>query len=125
MDKRERGLTVFAVAFFAAVALVVDFGQTWLNQQLWFGTASNVIQLISGPATLGAVISFVWMRWTGRCATPRCIRHGAHPVNGTLRKVCDHHHTRVFHELCHDIHGEAHAESGRLGFGESHDRATR
>lgn len=119
--KRNEGIVVAAVAvlvggYFAAVV----FASAWLNGQVWFGVSANLIQHVSGPATFAAVVTGFYAYWTRRCAVPWCVRHGEHPVDGTLKKVCAHHHTHHHHELVHDLHGLEHRLSGRLGFGESH-----
>jgi hypothetical protein len=96
------------------VCLVV-FASAWLNGQAWFGASANLIQHLSGPATFAAVIVGGWAWWHGRCATPLCIRRGQHPVTGTTKKVCHHHHSHEHHLAVQAIH----QIEGRLGWGES------
>jgi hypothetical protein len=116
VSRNERLLVVFAGAFLVGIVSLIAFGSTWLNGQGWFGGAANVVQLVSAPATLAAVVTFLYMRWTHRCATARCIRLGEHPVDGTLRKVCHRHHTLEHHRLAYELH----RIEGMLGWGESH-----
>jgi hypothetical protein len=91
-----------------------------LGANVYFNSGANLIQWSSGPATLGAVVAFVWMRWNDRCrATRLCVRRGEHPVKGTKVRVCSRHHTLRHHELVYGLH---HVE-GELGWGDSHTRA--
>jgi hypothetical protein len=122
MTRGERGIVVLCLALAVVVASLAVFASAWLNGQGWFGASANVVQLISAPGLFAAVAVAAWARWHRTCAVPWCLRSGEHPVGGTLRKVCAAHHTLEHHELVHDLHGAAHALSGRLGWGESHDR---
>lgn len=117
-EKRFAILVLMVAAAFAAV-LATGLADT-LGGLAWFSNGSNLIQWISGPATLAAVATALWMRWHRTCAVPYCLRFGEHPVDGTLRKVCTHHHSRDHHLRVFDLHGEAHLLEGKLGWGESH-----
>ena len=121
MKQAEKGLVAFAAGFVTAVICVVVFAGSWLNSQPWFGALSNIIQIVSGPGTFAVVVGVLWARWHGRCATPGCLRRGEHPVDGTVRKVCTHHHTADHHLAVHALH----AVEGRLGWGQSHTTTRR
>jgi hypothetical protein len=123
VKRDEKGLAIVVVLVASAFAAVIVTGiADTLGGLAWFSNGSNLIQWISGPATLAAVATALWMRWHRTCAVPYCLRFGEHPVNGTLRKVCAHHHSIEHHLLVYDIHGEAHRLGAKLGWGESHSR---
>lgn len=124
MTAGERRALVVVAAVAAGFAAVVATGVAdWLGGKPWFNSGANVLQWISGPGTFAAVAAGVALYFNRRCAAPRCVRLGEHPVDGTLQKVCDHHHTLAHHEAVYDRHADAHAASGRLDRGQSHDRA--
>jgi hypothetical protein len=121
VTRAERLAAVFAAALLAGLILVFTTGAlAWLNGRLEFSAGANIIQWISGPATFAAVVTVIYSYLARRCAVPFCLRHGEHPVDGTLQKVCTHHHTQAHHARVHELHGPAHAASGRLSWGESH-----
>jgi hypothetical protein len=124
VSRGERtGILIFAAVAGAFVAILVLGVENWLGQQGWFSNGANVIQWTSGPGTFFGVSAGVMIYLNRTCAaSPFCFRHGEHPVAGTLKKVCTHHHTLTYHEAVHDKNGAAHAASGRLNRGESHNR---
>jgi hypothetical protein len=122
VTKGERvGLLVGGMLVGVFVTVIATGIADRLGGQSWFGNGANIIQWISGPATFAAVAAGT-MTWLNRkcAANPWCFRHGEHPVDGTLKKVCTHHHTLEHHEAVHAKHAWAHVASGRLGWGESH-----
>ena len=122
MKRGEVGAVLVAALVAGALGLVLALFADGLASSSVFNAGANLIQYTSGPATIGAVAMAAWLRWNRRCGVPWCVRVGEHPVDGTLRKVCVHHHTLEHHELVHDLEGEAHRLAGRLGWGESHRR---
>ena len=124
MTRNER-ITVATVLVLAAVFVVLLATRTAdrLNALSWFGSGANVIQWTSGIGMLLAIATAVSMHYSRTCAAKwYCLRRGEHPVAGTLQKVCHCHHTLDQHEAVFAKHGEAHAQSDRLNFGESHER---
>ena len=101
------------------VAVEVSGFADRLGALSWFSNGANVIQWVSGPATFGAIIAFGYRYFVRRCAVPLCIRAGEHPVEGTLKNVCTHHHTTHDHRLVQRIYTDAHRLSGKLGWDES------
>lgn len=122
MKRGEFGAVLAAAAIAGAIGLVLALFAANLVRDDYFNVGSTLLQYTSGPATIGAVAMAGWLRWHRTCAVPYCLRFGEHPVDGTLKKVCVHHHTLEHHELVHDLHAEAHRLRGRLGLGESHRR---
>jgi hypothetical protein len=120
VKREEVGAVVLAAAIAGALGLVLALFGKALNTSVYFGSGSNLIQYVSGPATIGALAMAAWIRWHRTCAIPSCLRLGEHPVAGTLRKVCTHHHTLEHHRHVHDLQGHAHRATGRLGWGETH-----
>jgi uncharacterized membrane protein len=120
---RSERIAIILVAFVVGgfVAIFVTHTLSWLNGQLAFSAGANVIQWISGPATLAAVVAVLYGYFVRRCAMPFCVRRGEHPVDGTLKKVCHEHHTRGHHERVFDLFRHEHVVSGRLDWGQSHD----
>jgi len=123
MKRSEKGMILLAgLVVGCFVASILTGAAVYLNGVAWFGGAANEIQWTSGPSTFAVVVVAMWARWHSTCAVPWCFRHGEHPVKGTLKKVCHSHHTLKHHRIVHDLHAGAHALSGRLNWGESHDR---
>jgi len=117
MTKQERVLVVFTVALIAAFITALMTGAAhWLNQHQWWGDGGNLIQWAGGIATFAGLGMLAWWYWSRRCGQPRCIRLGEHPVAGTHKKVCRHHHRLENHHLVHALH----RVEGALGWGESH-----
>lgn len=113
-EKALVALTGFLVGVFAA--MLATGVARWLNDQPWFTQGANVIQWAGGLATFAGIGMLVWWYWSRRCGQPRCIRLGEHPVAGTHKKVCRHHHSLEHHRLVHALH----EVEGKLGWGESH-----
>lgn len=91
----------------------------WPDGGVW----SNMVASILWTAPAWIMATFAWRR--RKCAAAWfCHRLGQHEVAGTTSKVCTTHHTLAHHEAVHSKHGPAHRASGRLGFGESHNRVT-
>lgn len=107
-----------------ALTLTIILGvASSLNGVAWFGGGANEIQWASGVATFASCAAGIMLYLNRTCAASwRCLRFGEHPVKGTLRKVCDRHHTLEDHEVVHDRHSAAHKASGRLERGQSHGR---
>jgi len=125
MTRSERLTILLVGVLIGAFAAIVATGLAdQLGTHSWFGNGSNLIQWISGPGTFIAVVAGIAAYLNRTCAaSPFCLRHGEHPVAGTLKKVCTHHHTLEHHEAIHRRHARAHTASGRLNRGESHGRA--
>lgn len=120
MTRGERGLAAFVLVFIMGFVVLLA-SQTIVDAALAsprFSVAQGYVQLLSGPATGAAVISFLWMRWSKRCGTPWCLRLGEHPVHGTIFRVCHRHHHHEHHAYLHALHLRLHPE--KLGWGESH-----
>ena len=117
MKRNEKALvaaTAFLVGVFAAtLALGVAHR---LNRHAWYADGANEIQWAGGIATFAGLGMLAWWYWSRRCGQPRCVRLGEHPVAGTHKKVCRHHHTLDHHHLVHTLH----RVEGALGWGESH-----
>ena len=123
MTKPETGLLILvAIVVAVFLAILSTEALVWLSNSLQFNTGANVIQWTSGPATFSAVIMGFWMRYNKTCAVPWCPRLGEHPVDGTLKHVCNKHHTLKHHELVYDLHQEAHKLAGLLERGQSHGK---
>lgn len=121
MKREEAGLTVVvAIVLAIFIAIIFTNAVVWLVDEHWFGDGSDVIQWASLPPTFAVIIGYLWHRWHNRCGTVGCVRQGEHPVAGTTKKVCTHHHTREHHELVHALH---HVE-GRFGWGDTHTKGT-
>ncbi len=121
----KRGeLGTLLIGFAIAVALVVAIG-VWahvLAGSDYSNGGSNLLGIIGTVPLIAALAVAAWTRWHRTCAVPYCLRTGEHPVDGTLQKVCNHHHTLEHHNLVYDLHHAEHAASGRLDVGQSHNR---
>lgn len=122
MKRSEFGAVLAAAILAGVLGLILALFAADLVREDYFNVGSTLLQYTSGPATIAAVAMAAWLRWHRRCGVPLCVRIGAHPVDGTSRKVCVHHHTLAHHELVHDLCGELHRLEGRLDWGESHHR---
>ena len=92
----KRGeLGTLLIGFAIAVALVVAIG-VWahvLAGSDYSNGGSNLLGIIGTVPLIAALAVAAWTRWHRTCAVPHCLRIGEHPVDGTLQKVCNHHHT--------------------------------
>lgn len=124
MTRPEKaGVLLVALLAGLFVAVIASGLADALGHRSWFSNGANVIQWISGPGTFAAVAVGLMAYLNRTCsASPVCLRFGVHPVNGCLKKVCAHHHTLADHLAVHDRYAAKHFESGRLGWGESHER---
>jgi hypothetical protein len=110
-----------AIAIGLAITIIV-WAHVFASSQYSNG-GSNLLGIIGTVPLIAALAVAAWTRWHRTCAVPYCLRTGQHPVDGTLEKVCNHHHTLKHHELVYDLHHDVHVASGRLDFGESHKRS--
>jgi len=112
----EIGAAAFGFALACSMFLVIALAGGVLSGSTFFNSGANVIQWTSGPGLIAALAMGAWARWHGRCAYGVCIRKGEHPVDGTVKKVCTHHHTVEHHRAVNALHHVA----GKLAWGESH-----
>jgi hypothetical protein len=118
MKRNEIGVAIAAGIVAAVIIVAMLLWGTLFSNSIWTNGGSNLLGVIVGPSLAVSIGVAAWARWNGRCrATPLCIRHGEHPVAGTTKKVCEHHHSVRYHELVYAAH---HIE-GKLGWGESHN----
>jgi hypothetical protein len=122
VTRREVATIGIGVAFALLVGFVVALWAHALNSSDYVGGSSSLLGIIGTVPLIAALAVATWTRWHRSCAVPYCLRTGEHPVDGTLKKVCNHHHTREHHSLVYDLHHADHVASGRLDFGESHGR---
>lgn len=124
-----RGKELATVWIGIAIALLLTFViLLWahaLNSSDYVGGGSSLLGIIGTVPLIAALAVATWSRWHRSCAVPYCLRTGEHPVDGTLKKVCTHHHTPEHHSLVYDLHHAEHVASGRLDFGQSHGKPTR
>jgi len=105
----------------AITVVVLVWAKPFANSSYSNG-ASNFLGIVGFVPLIAALAIAAWTRWHRTCAVPHCLRTGDHEVKGTLRKVCNHHHTLEKHELVFELHHKEHEDSGRLDFGQSHQR---
>jgi len=119
MKRSERGALIVAALLYGGLTLLIlRWSGTFANSPYSKG-GSNLLGIILAPPAITALAITAWVRWSRQCrATRWCLRLGEHPVAGTTKKVCEHHHTLKDHRHVYDLH---HIE-GKLGWGESHDR---
>jgi hypothetical protein len=122
--RKELGTVLIGVAIAAGLGTAIGVWRDILGTSNYSGGASNLLGIIGTVPLITALAIAAWTRWHRTCAVPYCLRTGEHPVDGTLQKVCSHHHTVEHHNLVYDIHHAEHAASGRLDFGQSHDRGS-
>lgn len=118
VTRNEAAVAALAVVAAAALAAAVTVWQHWLAVSQLSNGASNLLGILAGPTIVAAIATRTWGRWHDRCATPRCVRRGKHPVDGCTAAVCDHHHTEDDHRAAY----AARRVEGGLGWGESHRR---
>jgi ABC-type nickel/cobalt efflux system permease component RcnA len=123
VKRSELGAVFVGIAIAIAIAItVVVWGHVFASNDYSNG-ASNLLGIIGTVPLIAALAIAAWARWHRTCAVRYCLRLGEHPVDGTLEKVCRHHHTLEHHERVFDRFHERHAASSRLNFGQSHGRA--
>ena len=122
MKRGELGTILIGVVLAIWVAVVIAIWAHTFNSSDYVGGGSNLLGIIGTVPLIAAIAVAAWTRWHHTCAVPYCLRQGEHPVDGTLQKVCTHHHTKEHHSLVYDLHHAEHVASGRLDFGESHGR---
>jgi hypothetical protein len=117
MKRNEIGVAVAAgIVAVAIIAAMLVWG-TLFSNSIWTNGGSNLLGILVGPSLIASIAVAAWTRWSTRCrATKPCIRRGEHPVTGTTKKVCEHHHTLAYHESVYAVFHE----EGKLGWGESH-----
>ena len=108
MKREEVGAAAFGFALACAMFLIIALAGASLSGSAFFNSGANVIQWTSGPGLIAALAMGAWARWHSRCATRFCIRRGEHPVDGTVKRVCVHHHTREHHRLVYSLHAVDH-----------------
>ena len=122
MKRSELGTILIGVAIALALAVAIGVWAHVFASSDYSNGASNLLGIVGTVPLIAALAVAAWARWHRTCAVPYCLRLGEHPVRGTLQKVCNHHHTRRHHELIYELHHAEHVASGRLDFGQSHDR---
>ena len=122
MKGKELGTVLIGAAIAVWVAVVIAIWAHTFNSSDYVGGGSNLLGIIGTVPLIAALAVAAWARWHRTCAVPYCLRTGEHPVDGTLQKVCSHHHTLEHHEQVYDRHHQEHVQSGRLDFGQSHNR---
>ena len=123
VKRNEAGAVGFGIAIAIALVVVIAvWAHVFANSQYSNG-GSNLLGIVGTVPLIAALAVAAWARWHRTCAVPYCLRTGEHPVDGTLQKVCGHHHTLTHHELIYDLYHEAHVASGRLDRGQSHTRS--
>ncbi len=120
--KREAGAVGFGVAIAIVIVAVIAFWAHVFASSDYANGGSNLLGIVGTVPLIAALAVAAWARWHRTCAVPYCVRTGEHPVDGTLQKVCNHHHTLAHHEQIYDLYHEEHAASGRLDRGQSHGR---
>jgi hypothetical protein len=122
VKRSEIGVVVIGVAIAAGLIATIAVWADVFASSAYSNGGSNLLGIIGTVPLIAALAVAAWTRWHRTCAVPYCLRTGEHPVDGTLQKVCTHHHTAEHHELVYALHHEAHVASGRLDFGESRKR---
>ena len=122
MKRSELGVVLIRVVIGVTLAVAIGIWANVLANSSYSSGASNLLGILGTVPLIAALAVAAWARWHRTCAIPYCLRFGEHPVKGTLRKVCTHHHTLPDHERVYDLHHDQHARSGRLEFGESHHK---
>jgi hypothetical protein len=122
VKRGEWGVILVGVAIGVTLAIAIGIWADVFANSKYSNGGSNLLGIIGTVPLITALAVAAWARWHRTCAIPWCLRFGEHPVDGTLRKVCTHHHTLVDHERVYDLHHQKHVDSGRLEFGQSHNR---
>jgi hypothetical protein len=119
MKKTELGAILIGVVIAIALLGTTLVWAHFLANSQYSNGASNLLGIIGTVPLIAALAIASWTRWHRTCAVPYCLRIGEHPVNGTLKKVCDRHHTAAHHQRVYDLFHAEHVAAGRLEFGES------
>jgi hypothetical protein len=122
--RKELGSVAIGIAITVGLIVAIAVWAHVLAGSDYSNGGSNLLGIIGTVPLITALAVAAWARWHHTCAVPYCLRTGEHPVDGTLQKVCSHHHTLEHHNLVYDLHHAEHAASGRLDFGQSHDRGS-
>jgi hypothetical protein len=122
VKRNEIGAMVIGIAIAIGLAIAIAVWHRVFASSDYSNGGSNILGIIGTVPLIAALAVAAWTRWHRTCAVPYCLRTGEHPVEGTLEKVCNHHHTVEHHRRVFDLHHEAHVASGRLDFGESHTK---
>lgn len=104
MKREEIGAAAFGFALACSMFVVIAFAGGDLSGSTFFNSGANVIQWTSGPALIAGLSMAAWARWHNRCAYGICVRRGEHPVDGTVKKVCRHHHLPEQHRVVHALY---------------------
>jgi hypothetical protein len=120
VKRNEIGAVLIGIAIAIGLAITIAVWHRVFASSDYSNGGSNILGIISTVPLIAALAVAAWTRWHRTCAVAYCLRTGEHPVEGTLEKVCNHHHTVEHHERVFDLHHEAHVASGRLDFGQSH-----
>ncbi len=122
MKRSEFGAVLIGVTIALGLAIVIVVWAGAFANSPYSNGGSNLLGIVGTVPLIAALGVAAWTRWHRTCAVPYCLRTGEHPVAGTLQKVCHRHHTLEHHRNVYDLHHDEHAASGRLDFGQSHDR---
>ena len=124
MKRSEIGAVLIGLAIAVGLTATIAIWADVFANSRYSNGGSNLLGIIGTVPLIAALAVAAWTRWHRTCAVPYCLRTGEHPVDGTLQKVCNHHHTLEHHEKVYALHHEEHVASGRLDFGQSHKRAS-
>ena len=117
MKRNEIGVVAASVLVATAIIVAMLIWGTVFSNSIWTNGGSNLLGVIIGPSLAASIGVAAWTRWSTRCrATKECLRRGEHPVAGTTKKVCEHHHTLADHEHVYRLFHDA----SKLDWGESH-----
>ena len=122
VKRNEAGAVLIGIAIAVGLAIMIAAWAHIFASSDYSNGASNLLGIVGTVPLIAALAVAAWARWHRTCAVPYCLRLGEHPVDGTLEKVCSHHHTLEHHEKIFDLYHEAHVAAGRLDFGQSHTR---
>jgi hypothetical protein len=108
VKRNEIGAVLIGVAIAIGLAITIAVWHRVFASSDYSNGGSNILGIISTVPLIAALAVAAWTRWHRTCAVPYCLRTGEHPVEGTLEKVCNHHHTVEHHERVFALHHEAH-----------------
>jgi ABC-type nickel/cobalt efflux system permease component RcnA len=120
VKRNEIGVVAASVLVATAIIVAMLIWGTVFSNSIWTNGGSNLLGVIIGPSLAVSIGVAAWTRWSTRCrATRKCLRRGEHPVAGTTKKVCEHHHTLTAHEHVYRLFHD----DTKLDWGESHHLA--